>query len=99
MSKNAPTHLVVAHAVIVRLAGRMMTIRGAKVRVALDVIFWGASKQMTIMCCIADVNECLKNNGGCDSKRTCTNIPGGRTCGDCPSGWTNDGDTECRGLQ
>ena len=37
-------------------------------------------------------------NGGCDSKRTCTNTPGGRTCGDCPFGWMNDGDTGCKGL-
>ena len=31
VSKNAPTHLVVEHAVIVRLAGRIMTLRAAKV--------------------------------------------------------------------
>ena len=42
----------------------------------------------------SDVN-CDTNNGGCDSKRTCTKTSGGRTCGNCPSGWTNDGDTGC----
>ena len=46
----------------------------------------------------SDVNECLRNNGGCDSKRTCTNKEGGRTCGDCPSGWKNNGATGCKGL-
>ena len=45
-----------------------------------------------------DVNECLENNGGCDSKRNCTNTEGGRTCGDCPSGWDNDGETDCKGT-
>ena len=46
----------------------------------------------------SDVNECLDNNGGCDSKRSCTNTAGGRTCGDCPSGYENDGDTGCTGM-
>ena len=45
-----------------------------------------------------DVNECVKNNGGCNSKRKCTNTDGGRTCGDCPSGWENNGVTGCKGL-
>ena len=45
----------------------------------------------------SDVNECATNNGGCDSKRTCTNTVGGRTCGDCSSGYENDGDTDCAG--
>ena len=44
-----------------------------------------------------DVNECLDNNGGCHSKRTCTNTMGGRTCGNCKSGYINDGDTGCEG--
>jgi hypothetical protein len=47
------------------------------------------------VCPSADVDECQSNNGGCHSKRTCTNTAGGRTCGDCASGWTNDGDTGC----
>ena len=47
----------------------------------------------------SDVDECAANNGGCDSKRTCTNTAGGRVCGDCPSGWINDGETGCiKGL-
>ena len=46
----------------------------------------------------ADVNECLENNGGCDSKRKCTNNNGGRVCGKCSSGWENDGATGCKGL-
>ena len=33
-----------------------------------------------------DVNECLKNNGGCDSKRKCMNTAGSMKCGDCPNG-------------
>ena len=45
-----------------------------------------------------DVNECAKNNGDCDSKRKCTNTAGSRTCGDCPAGWDNDGETGCKGL-
>ena len=46
----------------------------------------------------SDVNECEKNNGGCHGKRKCTNTLGGRTCGPCPVGWTNDGDKECKGM-
>ena len=49
-----------------------------------------------LLTCI-NCSECLNNNGGCDSKRTCTNTKGGRTCGDCPSGYANDGDTDCKG--
>ena len=42
-----------------------------------------------------DVNECLVYNGGCDSLTTCTNIPNGRICGDCPSGYTGSGGAGC----
>ena len=42
-----------------------------------------------------DVNECLVDNGGCDSLSTCTNIPNGRICGDCPSGYTGSGKAGC----
>ena len=45
-----------------------------------------------------DVNECLNDNGGCESTRTCTNTAGGRICGNCPSGFVDDGDTGCTGL-
>ena len=44
------------------------------------------------------MDECQQNNGGCDSKRKCTNTVGGHECGDCPVGWSNDGATECKGL-
>ena len=47
---------------------------------------------------LADLNECETNNGGCDKKRTCTNTAGSRTCEDCASGWTNEGDTQCKGM-
>ncbi len=39
----------------------------------------------------ADVDECLVGNGGCDSRTTCSNNVGGRTCGDCPAGYTGNG--------
>ena len=45
----------------------------------------------------SDVDECLSKNGGCDRKRTCINTEGGRTCGDCPSGYVKDGETGCKG--
>ena len=45
-----------------------------------------------------DVNECATNNGGCDSKRTCTNTVGSMSCGDCPAGYANDGAKGCKGV-
>ena len=51
------------------------------------------------MCtCMYTADPCKISNGGCDSKRKCTNTAGSRACGTCPSGWTNDGDTECKGI-
>ena len=50
------------------------------------------------VCVCLDVNECAKNNGGCDSKRKCTNSVGSMKCGNCPAGWTNDGAKACKGL-
>ena len=47
---------------------------------------------------LLDVDECAKQNGGCDSKRNCTNTLGGMTCGECPAGWANEGDKGCKGL-
>ena len=46
-----------------------------------------------------DVDECTKENnrGGCDSKRECTNMAGSVKCGDCASGWANDGEKGCKG--
>ena len=46
----------------------------------------------------SDVNECLSNNGGCDSKRKCTNTVGSMSCGDCPSGYENFGAKDCKGF-
>ena len=47
----------------------------------------------------SEVDGCLSNNGGCHTKRKCTTTTaGGHSCGDCPSGWINDGDTGCKGL-
>ena len=43
----------------------------------------------------SDVDECATSNGGCDSKRKCVNTQGSRKCEDCPSGWTNDGESQC----
>ena len=45
-----------------------------------------------------DVNECEKNNGGCDSNRKCVNTAGGMKCNDCAAGWDNDGEKGCKGL-
>ena len=46
----------------------------------------------------AVVTQCAKNNGGCDKKRKCIITKSIRTCGDCPSGWENNGPTGCKGL-
>ena len=45
-----------------------------------------------------DVDECATKNGGCDVKRKCTHAVGGRTCGNCPAGYANNGVTGCKGL-
>jgi hypothetical protein len=42
-----------------------------------------------------DVNECLTDNGSCDPLTTCTNTPGGRTCGACPPGHSGNGEIGC----
>lgn len=34
-----------------------------------------------VVCSFADINECLTNNGGCDSLTNCTNTRGSRVCG------------------
>ena len=46
---------------------------------------------------ILDVNECLTNNGGCDSNAACSNTDGGSTC-TCNSGYTGVG-TTCTGIR
>ena len=47
------------------------------------------------LCC--DVNWCASENGGCHEQRECTNKPESAECGDCATGWTNDGAKGCRG--
>ena len=45
------------------------------------------------------LDPCKTNNGGCDSKRKCTNAGKGvATCGDCPAPQINDGAKGCKGL-
>merc|ERR1712037_687419 len=41
-------------------------------------------------------DPCKKNNGGCYSKRKCTNVNGKAKCGNCPKGYTNLGATKCK---
>ena len=55
------------------------------------------SQTVSEMSCFffSDVNECLTNNGGCDSNAACSNTDGGSTC-TCNSGYTGDG-TSCTG--
>lgn len=43
-----------------------------------------------------DVNECTRNNGGCDIDATCINVPGSFRCV-CDDGYTGDG-FHCRGM-
>jgi hypothetical protein len=46
--------------------------------------------------CGVDIDECRTNNGGCDPRTTCTNVPGGRECGSCPPGFVGTGATGCQ---
>ena len=80
--------------------GRTMEKQGVTVGVSYLFAFFQISvKKVTETNNVyADVNECLKNNGECHREQKCTNTPGGRTCGDCPSGWTDDDATGCKGL-
>lgn len=43
----------------------------------------------------ADIDECAKKNGGCDTLTACTNTDGARTCGACPVGYSGDGEAGC----
>jgi len=44
---------------------------------------------------VTDVDECNRNNGGCDISATCINVPGSVRCV-CDDGYTGD-DYRCRG--
>ena len=67
-----------------------------------SVMIWGGN----CCCCEThthkpvhlDVDECAKDNGACDSKRTCTNTAGSSKCEDCAAGYTNDGAKGCKGV-
>jgi len=39
---------------------------------------------------LKDTNECLTNNGGCDTQAICTNTPGSFSCS-CKSGYSGNG--------
>merc|ERR1711934_749659 len=41
-------------------------------------------------------DPCDTNNGGCHSKRKCTNTNGAVSCGNCAAGYHNDGATGCK---
>jgi formylglycine-generating enzyme required for sulfatase activity len=47
-----------------------------------------------VLTCV-DIDECQVANGGCDPLTTCTNTPGSRSCGACPSGYTGTGEDGC----
>jgi len=46
--------------------------------------------------CENDINECLTNNGGCDSNAICANTPGSYSCA-CKSGYLGNG-FNCTGI-
>lgn len=45
-----------------------------------------------------DINECLVSNGECDPQTKCTNTPGGRRCGACPTDFLGDGYLGCKDV-
>src|SRR5262245_6063051 len=45
-----------------------------------------------------DINECLQGNGECDPQTKCTNTPGNRTCGACPTDFLGDGYLGCKDV-
>merc|ERR1719183_201592 len=47
---------------------------------------------------IEDVNECLKNNGGCHRARNCYNTVGSMECSECGAGWEDEGATGCKDI-
>lgn len=42
-----------------------------------------------------DIDECANLNGGCDPVVTCTNTVGARVCGNCPFGYSGNGESGC----
>merc|ERR1719460_3118723 len=48
--------------------------------------------------CHERANKCAHDNGGCDSRRPCTNSNGSVKCEDCPAGYANDGATGCKDV-
>jgi hypothetical protein len=46
--------------------------------------------------CYPRPGPCYANNGGCHSKRTCINNKGSVSCGDCSTGFVNDGPKGCK---
>ncbi len=45
-----------------------------------------------------DINECRQSNGECDPLTQCTNTPGSRTCGACPTDFEGDGYLGCKDV-
>jgi len=45
-----------------------------------------------------DIDECTNGTAQCSSKRTCINGNGSYTCGDCPTGYANDGLYDCTDI-
>jgi hypothetical protein len=43
----------------------------------------------------ACAQACDVDNGGCDPLTVCTNLPEGRSCGPCPTGYSGTGETGC----
>merc|ERR1712032_1207121 len=50
------------------------------------------------ICKKKDVDECATSNGGCDNKRKCINTVGSMKCGNCATGYLNDGAKGCKAL-
>jgi alpha-tubulin suppressor-like RCC1 family protein len=44
------------------------------------------------------VDECLTGNGGCDPLAPCINTIAGRDCGECPAGYTGNGEVGCADI-
>ena len=52
-------------------------------------------KEVTVSC-YPPPNPCIFNNGGCHRKRTCIDNAGSAKCGDCSTGFVNDGPKGCK---